>query len=116
MAVRSIYKDQWDTFLADMSKSLIGKRAEIEVASLDLGDQIVAERLPLVAIGYDHKSDLISIHLEGVDHLIRSPRELYVDLDVGGLACLEIVDAEGARQIVKMTDPLTLPDPQTPAS
>ena len=115
MAVRSISKSHWDAFLAGVSEALTGKRAEIEVGSLDLGDQIVAERLPLVAISYDHKNDLISVHLESVDHLIRSPRELYADLGVAGLACLEIVDGEGTRQIVKLTDPLALPEPEIQA-
>ncbi|MET1083425.1 MAG: DUF5335 domain-containing protein [Burkholderiales bacterium] len=111
MAVQSIAKGNWDSFLAGVSKPLTGKRAEVEVGSLDLGDQIVAERLPLVAISYDHKNDVISIHLEHLDHLIRSPRELYVDFGVTGLACLEIVDGEGARQIVRLMDPLALPEP-----
>lgn len=84
MAVRSIDKDQWNALLAGISGAVIGKRTEIEVASLDLGDQIVAERVPLVAIGYEHKCALISIPLEGVDHLIQSPRELYIDVGVRG--------------------------------
>ena len=114
MAVQTINRDQWDTFLASISDALIGKRAEIEVGSLDLGDQIVAERLPFVAISYDHKSDLISVRLESLDHMIRSPRELYAEFGIEGLASLEIVDGEGARQIVKLTDPLGLPAPDDP--
>ena len=31
-----------------MSKALLGKRAEIEVASLDLGDQIAVEWIPML--------------------------------------------------------------------
>ena len=117
MAVQSIERSEWDAFLAGISEALIGKQGDIEVGSLDLGDQIVAERLPFVAISYDRKNDLISINLETVDHLIKSPRELYVDFDVGGLTCLEIVDGEGTRQIVKLTDPLALPQPdKQPAS
>ncbi|KRA84010.1 DUF5335 family protein [Altererythrobacter sp. Root672] len=113
MAVRSIDKSQWNAFLAGLSDALIGKRAEIEVGSLDLGDQILVERLPLVAISYDPRDDLISVRLESLDHLIRSPRELYVDVGLGGLSYLEVVDGEGARQIIKLTDPLALPDPDS---
>ena len=117
MSVLCIEKDQWHAFLAGVSEALSGKRAEIEVGSLDLGDQIVAEQLPLIAVSYDPKDDLISIRLEGMDHLIRSPHELYADFAVGGLTCLEIVDGEGTRQIVKLTDPLALPQPdKQPAS
>lgn len=116
MAVQSIEKPGWDAFLAGISAALIGKRAEIEVASLDLGDQIVAERLPLIAISYDRKDDLISIRLDGVDHLIRSPRELYFDSAVEGVTCLAIIDFAGARRIIRFTDPLTLPKPAEPVA
>ena len=39
---RQLPQSQWRVFFDRMSKALLGKRAEIEVASLDLGDQIVA--------------------------------------------------------------------------
>lgn len=113
MAVQNIEKSKWDAFLAGISRALAGKRVEIEVASLDLGDQIVVSRLPLLAISYDRKDDVISVNLEQVDHLIRAPSELYVDFASAGLACLEIIDGEGARQILTLTDPLALPEPET---
>jgi hypothetical protein len=31
---------------------------------------------------------------------------------MGSLASIEIIDAEGARQIIKLKDPLMLPAPQ----
>jgi len=113
MAIQKIEKSKWGAFLAGISDALIGKRAELEVASLDLGDQILADRLPLLAISYDPKNDLISVNLERVDHLIRAPRELYVDYALAGLTCLDIIDGEGAHQILKLSDPLALPEPET---
>jgi Family of unknown function (DUF5335) len=50
--------------------------------------------------------------LEGLDHLIPKPRELYFAEEAGELTGLEIVDADGVRQIVKLKDPLMLPTPQ----
>ena len=44
---------EWRAFFDRMSKALLGKWAEIEVASLDLGDQIIAEWVPLLGITYD---------------------------------------------------------------
>jgi len=52
-------KAEWRAFFDRMSKALTGKRAEIEVASLDLGDQITAEWLPLIGITYDLHDDLL---------------------------------------------------------
>jgi uncharacterized protein DUF5335 len=111
MNTHKLDKTQWKDFLDGMSKLLEGKRAEIEVASLNLGDQIAAEWTPIMSIAYDPKDDLIDVELDGLDHMIRKPRELYVENGVG-VASLEIVDAEGVSQIVKFRDPMMLPAPQ----
>ena len=107
-----IDRAQWAPFLDAITNSLIGKQAEIEVVSLDLGDQIEAEWAPLIGITYDHKDDLIEVALEELDHMVRSPRELFIDYGIGDVvAAIEIVDADGTRQIVKFKDPLALPAP-----
>jgi hypothetical protein len=109
---RKLEKSEWQPFFDRISKGLVGKQAEIEIASLALGNQIEAEWLPLYGIVYDPKSDLIEIALEGLDHLINKPREVYVELRGPELATFEVVDAEGVRQIVKLKNPLMLPAPQ----
>lgn len=109
MTVQPIEQRNWGPFLDTLSQTLVGKRAEIEVASLDLGDQVLAQWLPLLGISYDHKDNLIAVSLEGVDHLILSPRELHADMDATGLTALLIIDAEDRRQIVRLKDPLALP-------
>jgi uncharacterized protein DUF5335 len=52
------------------------------------------------------------VALDGVDHIIRHPREVYFDEELGQLASLEIIDAEGNHQIIKLKDPLMLPGAQ----
>ena len=109
MATRKLDKSEWRAFCDRLSKGLIGKQAEIEIASLVLGSQVQGEWLPLLGIVYDPKSDIIEIALDGLDHMIPRPRELYVDIGPGGMANLEIVDSGGVRQIVTLRDPLMLP-------
>jgi len=117
MAVEQIDRMRWAPFFDDITKSLIGKQAEIEIASLDLGDQIEAQWAPLIGITYDEKDDLIEIALEELDHMIRAPRQVFIDYAVGGIvAAIEIIDADGNRQIVKLKDPLALPAPRVTAS
>ncbi|NIJ23414.1 DUF5335 family protein [Sphingomonas japonica] len=111
MAIHRIDRRGWHDFFSVFTRGPVGKRAEIEVASLDLGDQIVAEWLPLLGISYDHKSDMVSIALEGVDHLIRSPREIHADYVTDSLLALHIVDGEDRHQIVRFADPIALPAP-----
>jgi Family of unknown function (DUF5335) len=109
MATRKLDKSEWRAFCDRMSKGLIGKEAEIDIASLALGSQVQDEWLALLGIVYDPKSDAIEIALDGLDHMIPRPRELYVDIGPGGMANLEIVDSSGARQSVRLHDPLMLP-------
>ena len=116
MAAEQIDRARWAPFFDNLTKNLIGKQAEIEIASLDVGDQIEAEWVPLIGITYDEKDDLIEIALDDLDHMIRSPREIFVDYGVGGLVAIAIDDGDGNRQIVRLKDPMALPAPGATAS
>jgi hypothetical protein len=111
MTISKLEKAAWQPYLDKVSKTLVGKQAEIEVASVKLGDQFEAEWVPLLGISYDPKNDLIEILLEGLDHLIHKPRDIYVDHDAAGLTSLEVIDSDEEQQILKLRDPLMLPAP-----
>jgi hypothetical protein len=50
MALVKLDKARWQRFFDRISKGSIGKQAEIEVASRDLGDQVEAKWLPLLGV------------------------------------------------------------------
>ena len=108
---QKIDKSGWRAALDTLSKSLSGKQAEIEIAALSLGDQIAAEWVPIIGIAYDPKDDIVEVALEGLDHIISRPRELHFQQQGGLVSALEIVDADGVRNIVKFREPLMLPAP-----
>src|SRR5260221_8053805 len=95
--VRSLPKSEWRTFFDRMSAALLGKWAEIEVASLDLGDQIVAEWIPLLGITYDSRDDLLDVALDRSNRLIRHPRTIVVEDSASGLTSVAATDEDGAR-------------------
>ena len=111
MAVRTLEKQEWHGYFDRISRGLLGERAEIEVASLQLGDQIEAEWAPLLGITYDPKDDVLEVALDGLDHLIPRPRQIFVDEGLSGLASFEVVDHTGVRHIVQLREPLMLPPP-----
>lgn len=116
MALNKLDKAEWKGLFDHLSKILMGKRAEIEVASLDVGDQVEAKGLHFRGVTYDFKDDLIEIVLEGenrenIDHLIHNPREVYVDSGNAGFRSIAIVDGDGVMQIVTLRDWLMLPPP-----
>jgi hypothetical protein len=109
MALRSLSKAEWRGFFDRMSKPLLGKLAEVEVASLDLGDQVVDEWVPMIGITYDSHDDSVDVALDRANHVIRHPREITVDEAPAGLASVAVVDGEGARHVVRLKEPLALP-------
>lgn len=111
MALSKLEKKNWRTFFDRVSKGLIGKRAEIEVESLMLGAQVESRWMPVLGITYDPKDDLIEIALDNLDHMVRKPREIYVDEGPTGLISMAVLDGDGVRNIVQFRDPLMLPHP-----
>jgi hypothetical protein len=105
----NVPRTEWQAFFDRMSKALVGTRAEIEVASLDLGDQIVAEWVPLVGITYDSRDDLLDVALERTSHEILHPTMIAVEESATGLASVAVVDAEGERQVIRFRTPISLP-------
>lgn len=111
MSISKIERNTWKPYFDNVSKLLEGKRAEVEVASLPLGDQIQAEWLPLIGITYDQKNNLIEVAMEGLDHMIPKPSEVYVDQEAAQLTSMEVIDEDNVHQIIKLRDPLMLPSP-----
>ena len=109
MSTSKLEKSAWQSYFDRVSKNLEGKLAEIEVNSLTLGSQIQAEWLPFFGMTYDKKNDLIEIVLDGLDHMIRKPCDVYIEHNGVALSSVEIVDADHVKQIIKLRDPLLLP-------
>jgi hypothetical protein len=108
---KRLEKTVWKTYFDSVSKILDGKHAEIEVAALNIGSQIAAEWLPVIGITYDQHSDLIAVMAEGLDHMIRKPREVFIESAGVDLLSMEVIDSDGISCIVRFREPLLLPAP-----
>jgi hypothetical protein len=119
MAATRLDKSKWRAYFERVSKELLGKRAEVEVAGIPLGHQIEAEWLPLSGIVYDPKDDLVQVILGDpdahVDHMIRRPREVYVSDGSAGVENMLVVDGDSLEHILTFRDPLMLPAPSEAA-
>jgi hypothetical protein len=109
--LRTVPKSEWRQYFDRMSKALLGKWAEIEVASPEIGDQIVAEWIPMIGVTYDSKDDLLDVALDRTDHLVYHPKEIVVEESAGGLLSIAVTTADGTREIVRLKEPLKLPAP-----
>lgn len=109
MTISKLDKPIWHAYFDQVSKTLVGKDAELAVEALAIGSQVQAEWVPLLGIVYDPRSDILAVMVEGLDHMIRQPQTLYVDMTGGALASMEVIDADQVRHIVRLRAPLTLP-------
>lgn len=109
MATHRLESAVWQAYFNRVSRILGGRRAEIETASLKLGDQIEREWTPLNGLVYDPKDDTFEVVTDDLDHLIRHPQDIYVEEAGTMLRSVEIIDAQGNHQVVRLKQPLPLP-------
>ena len=114
MAIRRLGRDDWDGFCILATRGYFGRQVSIEVVSLEIGLQPEVRRSPLIGMSYDPKSDVLQLLLGDISHLVHGPRELYVDEELLGAVCLEVIDAEGIRQILTLREPPMLPSAALP--
>lgn len=111
MSLVKLERNSWHDFWDAMTDQVLGKQAEIEIASRTFGVQVVARWQPLIGLVYDWKRETLEISVDGVDHLVMKPQELYVEYGASGLESIGILDSEGAWQIVLLRYPMMLPAP-----
>jgi hypothetical protein len=92
-----------------ISSSLDGAETQIEIAGLDVGDQVEQRWAALTGITYDLKSDVITISTKTHTHHIQKPLDLHAEWSAGCLEQLILRDPEGHRYFVKFRRPLMLP-------
>jgi len=75
--------------------------ATLEVVSPIFGDQYEASALRLLGLVYDPKSNAFEVALEGVDHLVFEPREIWIlEEEPGLIATIEVVERDGGKEII----------------
>jgi hypothetical protein len=109
MALTQLAKPEWQDYFDGVSKVLGAKLVEIEVAGLGLGDQVEVNWLPLIGLSYDPRGDVLAVIVEGIEHNIQHPKQIYVEQDVEGLYSIEVVDTVEEHHILLLKDPLKLP-------
>ena len=109
MQTREIEKANWPSFFDLVSKALQGKIIQIEIDSLELGAQIEVDKLSLNGLTYDKKDDAFVISTDEIEHVIRSPQQIFITDRADGLDSLKIHSADGADQIINFAEPLALP-------
>ena len=108
MVTRQLDKNGWQRYFDAISKGLGAREVEIEVGSLELGEQVAADWIALNGLTYDPQDNVLQIITGSFEHNIRNPQEIYVEENQGALLAIEALDGDGAKQIVKLRAPLAI--------
>jgi hypothetical protein len=98
---RGDWKDYFDGFTRKFLKEDLPGSASIEIISPTLGDQFEVTAVRLIGLTYDPKSQALEVALEGVDHLIFNPAEIWVlEGDPGFISTLEVIHSDDVKEII----------------
>jgi hypothetical protein len=75
--------------------------ASLEVISSALGDQFEASAVRLLGLTYDPKRQVFEVAMEGLDHLVFRPAQIWIlEGEPGLVSTIEIVDQDGTKEIL----------------
>ena len=78
-------------------------RVDVELIAPDWGDQFAAEGAQLRGITYDPKDDALEFELEGGDHRIQHPQEVWVAEEIDTfIKAIQVVREDGSREIARV--------------
>jgi hypothetical protein len=114
MSYENIQRPTWKIFFDNVSRTLEGQAADVQVIGVEEGDQVSGEWLRLDGLTYEPQDDALFIYAHAeperhVEHTIREPKEVYADVGDQGISQLVIIEANGRKQMLTLRNPLRLP-------
>jgi hypothetical protein len=98
---RAQWQEYFDRFTRAHLEDDTPGAATLEVVSPSFGDQFEASAVRLLGLTYDPKSNAFEVALEGIDHLVFEPKEIWILEDEPGLiATIEVVERDGGKEII----------------
>jgi hypothetical protein len=104
LETKRIPNDQLEAYFDNFTKHFLlrdsSTAVDVEVLAPDWGDQFAAEGVHLFEISYDPKGESIEFTLQGGDHRVRNPMEVWTTEEVDGfIKAIEIVKDDGTHEI-----------------
>jgi len=111
---RELERADWPAYLDSIASSTEGMLVTVELMSEQLGDQTDVERLPVQAISYDPRDDVLEVAVGGrgtrypvvLRHFVSSPTAISVEeTPEGGPSAILVTDAGGVRTLIRLFEP-----------
>jgi hypothetical protein len=116
-ATQELDAGRWHEYFDSLTPNVEGMLVTIEVMEGQEGDQLDVERMPLQAISYDPRDDVLEVALGGrgvrypvvLRHFISAPRTISVEEEssITPTAVL-VTDGSGVRTLIRLFAPVEL--------
>jgi hypothetical protein len=107
LETKRVPNDQLQEYFARFTKHFLLREStnavDVEVLAPDWGDQFAAEGAHLFGITYDPKARSLEFELEGGDHRVLNPREVWTAEELDGFVkAIEVVRDDGTREVARV--------------
>ena len=110
MRNRLVPRSEWINFFGEFNRHHEGRPVAVTVLSPGFGSQIEANDLPFEGIVAPVEEGPISIHVGSrperhVEHEIRDPRQVWVEMDENGVEkALDVESSDGTKTILEFLE------------
>mgnify|MGYP001827116284 CR=1 FL=1 len=109
MTTKKLERSDWQRYFDQVAKNLPAMRVGVSVLGMSIGVQPETEESALIGISYDSNDDVLVVATPNVSHQIANPQEIHVREKAGTLSSVEVLTADGIKQIVELTALPSLP-------
>lgn len=109
MTTTKIARTKWEEYFDAFSKHVRVAKIDVLIESRDLGAQVETQGALLRGISYDPDEKTLDVMVEGLDHRISDPIEIFVQEEGGGVRAFEVIERSGQKQVLQLSAPLALP-------
>jgi hypothetical protein len=107
LETKRIPNDQLQDYFAKFTRHFLLREStnavDVEVLAPDWGDQFAAEGAHLFGITYDPKEKAIEFEIEGGDHRVFNPREVWTAEEFDGFVkAIEVVRDDGTKEVARV--------------
>ena len=109
MADFKVERSEWKTILDRLSTHIDqAEHVKIEVAASGMSDKVEANWVPLIGLTYDEKDNIFEFAVEGVDHLVNSPKDLILQGHLNEVKAIVVTTNTMEGHRVKFKHPVDL--------
>ena len=111
---RELERASWPAYFDSIASSIEGMLVTVELMGEQLGDQTDIERLPVQAISYDPRDDVLEVAVGGrgtrypvvLRHFISNPTAISVEESPEGRpSAILVTDPGGVRTLIRLFEP-----------